>query len=90
MSAIIYLLSQTNDSSPASPIYKAVDLLGPYVIGVCALLSMIYGIILGVRMAKSEDTEARKKTQKVLINFVIGAISVLVLLVILYAIRDVL
>lgn len=90
MSTIFYLLSDTNNASPTSPIYKAIDLLGPYVLGVCALLSMIYGIILGVRLAKAEDAEARKKCQKVLINFIIGAISVLVLLVILYAIRDVL
>lgn len=88
MSAIFYLLSGTN--SPTSPIYQAVDLLGPYVLGVCTLLTGIYGIILGVRMAKAEDVEARKKAQKVLINFIIGAISVLLLLSILYGIRDVL
>ena len=99
MSTIFYQLTNllaatggepTNDASPTSPIYKAIDLLGPYVLGVCALLCMIYGIILGVRLAKAEDKEERKKCQKTLINFIIGGISVLVLLVILYAIRDVL
>ena len=81
MSTIFYQLTNllaatgsepTNDASPTSPIYKAIDLLGPYVLGVCALLCMIYGIILGVRLAKAEDKEERKKCQKTLINFIIG------------------
>lgn len=75
-------------ASSVSPIYQAIDLLGPYVLGVCAMLSMIYGIILGVKLAKAEDAEGRKKVQNTLINFIIGAVSVLLLLSILYAIRD--
>ena len=94
MSAVNLVLSQmfvcNGGSGATTPIYQAVTLLGPYVLGVCALLCMIYGIILGVRLAKAEDKEERKKCQKTLINFIIGGISVLVLLVILYAIRDVL
>ena len=75
------------DESPSSPIYQAIDLLGPYVLGVVALLSMIYAIILGVKLAKAEDAEQRKKVQQTLINFAIGAVSIIVLLTILYAIR---
>lgn len=92
MSAVNLVLSQmfvcNGGSGATTPIYQAVTLLGPYVLGVCALLSLIYGIILGVKLAKSEDAEERKKVQKTLINFVIGAISVLLLLTILYAIRE--
>ena len=76
------------DESPASPIYQAVTLLGPYVLGGVTLLCMIYAIILGIKLAKAEDAEERKKVQKTLINFIIGAVSVIVLLLILYAIRD--
>lgn len=78
----------TNNNSPASPIYQAITLLGPYIMGAILVLCMFYGIILGVKFAKAEDAEAKKKLQKTLINFVIGAVSVLILIVILYAIRD--
>ncbi len=84
MQSIFYLL----ESGAATPIYQAITLLGPYAMGVVALLSMIYGIVLGVRLAKAEDVDERKKIQKTLVNFVIGAISVFILLVVLYAIRD--
>ena len=76
------------ETSPASPIYAAIDTLGPYVLGVVTLLCTLYGIVLGVRLAKAEDKEQRKNVQKTLINFAIGAGSVIVLLVVLYAIRD--
>ena len=75
-------------NSAVSPIYSAIDTIGPYAMGVVGLLTIIYGLILGIRLAKSEDAEERKKVQKTLINFIIGALSVLILLVILYAIRD--
>lgn len=90
MIMLAFELLLTDTTSPTSPIYQAVDLIGPYAIGAVCLLCMIYGIVLGVRLAKAEDAEQRKKVQKTLINFGIGAISILVLLVILYAIRDVL
>lgn len=83
------LLLEDNGNA-ASPIYQAVDLLGPYVLSVCAILSTIYGIVLGVKLAKCEGADERKKVQTTLVNFVIGAVSVLLLLSILYAIRDVL
>ena len=86
MTNLIYLLA--DDSSPVSPIYKAIDLIGPYVLGAVAMLCMIYGIVLGVRLAKAEGAEERKKCQQVLINFIIGGLSVLLLLTILYAIRE--
>jgi len=88
MNALFYLLSASGDmNSPASPIYNAITLIGPYALGVITLLCMIYGIVLGVKFAKAEDTEARKKLQKTLINFAIGAISIYILIIILYAIR---
>ena len=89
MNALLFLLSAgTDTTSNASPIYQAIDLLGPYVLTAVTLLCMFYGIILGVRMAKAEDAEQKKKLQKTLINFAIGAVSVLVLLAILYGIRE--
>ena len=88
MSQLLFLLSASGDiNSPSSPIYNAITLIGPYALGVITLLCMIYGIILGVKFAKAEDAEGRKKLQKTLINFAIGAISIYVLIIILYAIR---
>lgn len=88
MSAICSQFLNSIVGNATTPLYAAVDLLGPYVLGVCALLTMIYAIVLGVKLSKAEDAEERKKVQKTLINFIIGAVSVLLLLSILYAIRD--
>ena len=74
-------------ANPASPIYKAITLIGPYALSVVTLLCTIYGIVLGVKYAKAEDKEARSKLQKTLVNFIIGALSIYVLITILYAIR---
>lgn len=85
MQLLSFLLADGN--SPASPIYEAITLIGPYALGVVSLLAMIYGIILGVKFSKSEDKEQRKKLQQTLINFIIGVVSVYILIALLYAIR---
>lgn len=78
----------TDNNNPASPIYKAITELGPYVAGVLCALGIIYGIVLGVRLAQTDDKETAKKIQKTLINLAIGVISIVILLVVLFAIRD--
>ncbi|MBQ7467134.1 MAG: hypothetical protein IJS74_03585 [Clostridia bacterium] len=70
------------------PLYKAIDTIGPYAISIVTLLGVLYGIIIGVKFAKAEEKEERAKLQKVLVNGVIGAVTVLILLVVLYAIRE--
>ena len=70
------------------PLYDAVTELGPYAIGVVALLGMIYSIILGVKLAKAESSQEVDAARKQLINAIIGAITIVVLLGILYAIRE--
>jgi len=69
------------------PLYDAITVLGPYVMGVIAILGILYGIILGVKFAKAEESKDRAALQKALVNGIIGFLSVLVLIVILYAIR---
>ena len=76
-----------DENSATSPIYNAISLIAPAAIGVILLLTTFYGIILGVRLAKAEDKEQRVKVQKTLTNFLIGALIVIVLLLILFAIR---
>ncbi|MBO4570153.1 MAG: hypothetical protein J5689_02945 [Clostridia bacterium] len=76
------------DSTVTAPLYKFIDQVGPYAIGVVSMLSIILVIIFGVRYSKAEETKDRQAAQKQLISFVIGAVVILLLLVILYAIRQ--
>ena len=69
------------------PVYGALDLLGPYVLSIVLVLSIFYGIFLGVKYAKAETADAKANMQKTLINFVIGAAIIWVLLAVLYAVR---
>lgn len=71
-----------------NPVYEGITLVGPYAIAVVLALSTIYGIFLGVKYAKAEDETQKANAQKVLINFIIGAVTVLILIVVLYAIRE--
>lgn len=74
--------------SSLDPIYSALSTIGPYAIGVVLLCTIIYGVVFGVKFAKAESSEERSKLQKALINGVIGFVTVLILLIILYAIRE--
>lgn len=71
-----------------SPIYDGITLVGPYAISVCLLLSVFWGIFLGVKYAKAEDPSEKDNLHKVLVNFCIGAFAVIVLIAIIYAIRE--
>lgn len=90
LSAIYFLLDavQKQDHAAVSPLYKGIDLIGPYAISVVGVLSLFYGIFLGVKYAKSETADQKANAQKTLINFVIGAVVVMVLISVLYAIRE--
>lgn len=81
------LASGTQGANAVDPLYDAITTIGPYAISVVLVLGIIYGVILGVRFAKAEKPEDRATLQKVLINGIIGFLSVVVLLGILYAIR---
>jgi predicted ABC-type exoprotein transport system permease subunit len=70
-----------------SPLYDGITLVGPYAIGVVLLLSTIWGIFLGVKYAKAEDASEKANLHQVLVNFIIGAATILVLISVIYAIR---
>ena len=80
------LLSEGDDV--VSPLYDGISLIGPYAIAVCLTLSIFWGIFLGVKYAKAEDPGEKENLHKVLINFCIGAITVLILICVVYAIRE--
>ena len=71
-----------------NPIYEAISLIGPYALSVVAVLSIFYGIFLGVKYAQAEDEATKANMQKTLINFIIGAATIWILLAVLYAIRE--
>jgi len=70
------------------PLYDAVTQLGPYAIGVVAILGMIYALILGVKLSKAENSQEIDTAKKQLINAIIGVVAIVVLLSVLYAIRE--
>lgn len=82
------LESGGNQSNVTTPLYTAISSIGPYAISIVLVLSLIYSIILGVQYSKSASDDERKAAQKKLISFVIGAVVVLGLIVLLYALRE--
>ena len=70
------------------PLYEGISTVGPIAISVVAMLSLFYGIFLGVKYAKCEDAAQKANVQKTLVNFCIGAVTVIILLAVLYAIRS--
>lgn len=82
------MLIGASAESAVDPLYDAITTLGPYAIGIIGLLGIIYSVILGVRLSKAESNQEQDAARKQLINAIIGVISVVVLLSILYAIRE--
>ena len=81
-----FILSEGDDV--VSPLYDGITLIGPYAISVCLILSIFWGIFLGVKYAKAEDPGEKENLHKVLVNFCIGAVTVLILIGVVYAIRE--
>ena len=80
-----FILSEGDDV--VSPIYDGITMIGPIAISVCLILSIFWGIFLGVKYAKAEDPGEKENLHKILVNFCIGAVTVLILIAIVYAIR---
>lgn len=81
-----FLLAEGDDV--ISPLYDGISLIGPYAIAVCLTLSIFWGVFLGVKYAKAEDPGEKENLHKVLVNFCIGAVTVLILISVVYAIRE--
>lgn len=86
-SNVFRLLGKSDAESSLDPIYQALSTIGPYAIAVVLICTILYGIIFGVKFAKAESNEDKAKLQKALINGLVGFITVLILIIILYAIR---
>lgn len=86
-SVVMFLLEGSGDGV-LNPIYGGISTVGPYALGVVTVLSLFYGVFLGVKYAKAKDESEKAGAQKTLINFIIGAGIIIVLISILYAIRE--
>ena len=82
-----WFLCDTRGSAVVSPLYDGISTVGPIAISVCLILSIFWGIFLGVKYAKAEDPGEKENLHKILVNFCIGAVAVIVLIAIVYAIR---
>lgn len=70
------------------PILAMLDqLLIPAFIALLAA-AVIYSIVLGVNMARADGAEKREDAKKRLVNFLIGILIIIVLLVLIYALAD--
>ena len=85
--SLIYSFILGSGEDVLNPVYEGMRMVGPYALGVVFALSMFYGIFLAVRYAKSQSEDERLNAQKTLVNFCIGAVTVITLISVLYAIR---
>jgi len=69
------------------PLYNGITVVGPIALSIVLALSMIYGIFLGVKYSKCEEASEKANVQKTLVNFIIGAVTVVILISVIYAIR---
>ena len=57
---------------------KIVNIILPVLMSLLLLLGMFYGITLGVKYAKAEEEEDKKKARGALINVVVGVLIAIV------------
>lgn len=82
-------LNKSDTSGTISPIYDFLDTFGPVLIGMLLGIGSLYCIILGVQYAKAEKGEDRDVAKKKAVNAAISFGVIIILLVVLYAMRDV-
>lgn len=95
--SIMYVLASTTDSlgsntdggnATLDPIYNLLTVLLPSAMGIVFAVGTIYGIVLGVQYSKAASADEREKVKKRLISMTIGVVMVIVLLGILFALRQ--
>lgn len=77
-----------DSSGTVSPIYDFLDTFGPALIGILLGVGSLYCIILGVQYAKAEKGDDRDIAKKKAVNAAISFGVIIILITILYAMRD--
>lgn len=67
------------------PILSLIDSALVPILIVLLSVATIYSVVLGVNMARADSGEKREEAKKRLINFLIGAVIIIVLIAIIYA-----
>lgn len=79
---IFSLLAANEEASIANQAFesftKIVNIILPVLMSLLLLLGMFYGITLGVKYAKAEEEEDKKKARGALINVVVGVLIAIV------------
>ncbi|MBQ8749400.1 MAG: hypothetical protein IJZ29_02920 [Clostridia bacterium] len=96
MGALADKFQATIDSNPDEyggyqalvPILELIDSALVPILIVLLSVATIYAVILGVNMARADSGEKREEAKKRLINFLIGAIIIIVLIAIIYALAS--
>ena len=88
MFEFLSLIAANDAEGAVSPLYEAITVMGPYAIGIVSALGLIYAVILGVKFSKAQGQEEVTAAKKQLVNAIIGVVAIIVLLSILYAIRE--
>lgn len=81
-------LSESETNSAVGPIYDFLDNFGPLLIGMLVGVGALYCIILGVNYAKAEKGDDRDAAKKKAVNAAISFGVIIILVVLLYALRD--
>ena len=68
------------------PILSLIDSALVPILIVLLSVATIYAVVLGVNMARADSGDKREEAKKRLINFLIGAVIIIVLIAIIYAI----
>ena len=65
-----------------------VNIILPVLMSVILVLAMFYGITLGVKYAKAEEEEDKKKARGALINVIVGALIAILFVAIIQIILN--
>ncbi|MCR5739475.1 MAG: pilin [Lachnospiraceae bacterium] len=80
------LLSKTNDNpfaEAAKPIVNLINMAVGPLIAIVVALGAIYGVFLGIKLAKAEEPQDKQKAKGQLKNAIIGFLLIFVILVVL-------
>lgn len=80
-------ITDPNSNAATDPIYDFLDIFGPVLMSLLLAVGIIYSIVLGVQYSKAESGDERDTAKKKMTNAIIGFATILVLIIILYALR---
>lgn len=85
----LFLAETVDDKNNAlSPMYQALDIILPVALGLILLAGVIYSVVLGTQYSKAVSADERDTARKKLINAVLGFVIVIILVALLWVLKD--